>query len=88
MTKKAKVMFVNPIVGVDEGVLPMGPGILVAGLRQEGHTVKVFDTTQWKIVAGHRSSDHGPKEINEKYLNFVPVTDSYFHKFIKLFKLT
>jgi len=77
MTKSAKVMLVNPIVGVDEGVLPMGPGILVAGLRQEGHTVKVFDTTQYKIIAGHRSDEHGPKEINEKYLNFAPVTEGY-----------
>tara|TARA_R110002020_G_scaffold59538_4_gene162252 strand:+ start:6857 stop:8653 length:1797 start_codon:yes stop_codon:yes gene_type:complete len=75
--KKAKVMFVNPIVGVDEGVLPMGPGILIGGLRQIGHTVKLFDTTKYKIVSGHREGDHGPKEINEKYLNFVPVTEGY-----------
>ena len=79
MEKKAeaKVMFVNPIVGVDEGVLPMGPGILIAGLRKEGHTVRVFDTTKYKIVSGHRSDDHGPKEINEKYLNFVPVSEGH-----------
>ncbi len=74
---KGRIMFINPIVGVDEGVLPMGASILISCLRDAGHSVELFDTTKYKISQGHRSDDHGVKEINEKYLNFVPVTEGH-----------
>ena len=75
MGKGIKVLMVNPVAGQDEGSLLIGVSTLIALLKNEGHTVELFDTTQFKIITGDYPDKHNVKEINEKYLNFVPVKD-------------
>lgn len=75
MQKGIKVLFLNPIVGIDEGVLPMGIAILVSILKSEGHTIELFDTTRFDLEKGHYV-----RAINEKYLNFLPIKDNREYK--------
>ena len=61
----AKVLVVNPLVGIDEGVLPMGLSMLISALKSEGHILELFDTTRFDLETGHYV-----RAMNEKYLNF------------------
>jgi len=71
----AKVLVVNPLVGIDEGVLPMGLSMLISALKSEGHILELFDTTRFDLETGHYV-----RAMNEKYLNFLPVKDGHVYK--------